>query len=87
MLERIKDFVLSSTGEGISLRLKAATGLIVMLAGFLGFVVDTDELNAMFDLVGTIFTAVGALISAGMYVNGHWRKLFYKANKLGRYAR
>jgi hypothetical protein len=87
MLQAIKNFFLSSTGEGLSLRLKSLTTLIVFAGGLLGFVVNTDQLNGLFDVLALSVTAIGTLISAATYARAHARMIFYRENKLGRFSK
>lgn len=85
MLQTIKDFIFSSTGEGISLRLKSLIGIIVLGAGLFHFGVNTAELGDIFDRLGAAVTAIGTLISVVTYIRGHSRNVFYKQNAMGRY--
>ena len=90
MLQKIEDFVLSSSGQGLSLRLKSLltgiTSLAVLVAPLLGLDLTPESWGAGADLAEKV---VGALVLAasGLFQFKGWvRARFNKENKLGRFA-
>lgn len=90
-VDKVKDFVLSSSGEGFSLRLKSllsgATSLVVAIAPLLGWDLTPDSWGEGVDifvaLVGAALTLVAGLFHMRGWADRNWRK----DGNLGRYAK
>lgn len=87
ILAKLKNAILSSTGEGISLRIKSLSFLIISVFGFWGIVVNADQVGEFADQIGTIITAISAAVSGTIHLYAWARANFYKANSLGKFAR
>lgn len=77
----------SATGEGISLRLKSAIPLVVLILGLFKFSADPNILTNGADQLGALVTAILALISAGFHFYGWVRANLYKKMALGKFSK
>ena len=87
MKEKILDFLMSSTGEGVSLRLKAAFGVISAVAMMAGIVIKQEEFDHAAEVVGQIIAFAGVLVSAWAYYKGKKRHDLYEKMGQGRFKR
>jgi hypothetical protein len=85
-LEKLRDFALSSTGQGISTRIKGASAFVLFVASLFKFTLGEDDISATADAIGAIVSATGAIAGALLYVTGLARYKIMKREKLGRFA-
>lgn len=79
----IPDFLLSSTGDGFSMRAKALIPALIpvisVVAALLGYQIDKGSLMQLLNSLAT----TAALI---MWIVGQSRSQIYKAHKLGKFS-
>lgn len=89
--QTIPEWLQSSTGEGIAARWKAfASGVVPVLAlvgPYFGITIVPDDLNSVVEGIGTLIVSVWAALSAGYFVFGTVRAMYYKRNGLGKFAK
>ena len=83
---KIPSFLLSSSGVGLAMRVKAVAGLIVSVLALVGVSTSEDAVNSLADQVELALGAVGTLVSVVFAVKGQLRANFNRANKLGKFA-
>ena len=90
-VDKVKDFVLSSSGEGFSLRLKSMllglSSLALVVLPLLGLEVTPESWGELVDLVSKIAGAVVAIVSGLLHMRGWADRNFRKDLNLGRYAK
>ena len=84
----MKNFFLSSTGEGLARRWKGifsgVVPVVALLAPLLG--VELPDLSELGDLVEKLILSGWAAASAGIALSGWIRQIRFKQQKLGRYS-
>ena len=89
MLETIKNFVLSSTGEGLSLRFQSLCAglfpLLLALSPVLGLGLTSEDLEGFKLLVLEVLATAMTLAATVQHINGWLRHNFYKKAELGRF--
>ena len=91
MLETIKNFVLSSTGEGLSLRFQSLCAglfpLLLALSPVLGLGLTSEDLEGFKLLVLEVLATAITLAATIQHIRGWIRHNFYKEANLGRFKR
>lgn len=91
MLKIIKDFVLSSTGEGLSARLKSGLAMVAsvaVLAGpLIGLHITPESWGEVSDLAVNLVASLSTGVSLVIHIFAWVRRNQLKQAGLGRYAR
>lgn len=86
----LPNWLLSSKGEGLSMRAKAVIGgalpFALLVAGLFGYSVDPSQTTALVDTLVDVIAAAGTVVSGVFFVRGWARRNFHRANKLGKFA-
>jgi hypothetical protein len=86
----LPNWLLSSTGEGISLRVKSfLVGIlptVLVIATLLGHPVGQEDANAWVSIIVNVLEAAIALIAICFHAIGWIRARYYKKHDMGKFA-
>jgi len=87
----IPSWLVSSTGEGIALRVKSTltglAGAIVLVSALIGKPIDGSEVDSIIEAVTTILSGFTVVVSAIYFVIGWVRRNYLKKNSLGKFSK
>lgn len=87
----LPNFLLSSTGEGLALRVKAfLVGIlpaVLIIARLRGYTIAEQDASAVVDSIVTLIEGGITVISAVYMIIGFVRANHYKRNNLGKFAK
>jgi hypothetical protein len=90
MWDTIYKFLLSSQGDGMSLRVKSfligLAPVIVLISNLMGSPIVQEDIDILIFQIVNVVSAFGTIVSAGFFIFGWARAKVFKAGKLGKYA-
>jgi len=82
----LPNWLLSSTGEGLSKRAVSALTFIVAVAGFFGIQITGLDIEGAGKIVGEAFAVITGAISLYQHINGWARAIRFKRLGVGKFA-
>lgn len=90
MLDQIKFWITSSTGEGLSLRVKSflvsIIPIIILVAHLSGYSITSENINSLIEQITVVISSVVTIISAIGYIYGQLRAMQYKHMQIGKFT-